>query len=1018
MNHQLNFERRLFSSLGVLVVIYCMVVLGFVTTSPDLGIRCLLIGDVEESLSGIEIQGTSNLEYKGPAPPERGDVLLKIGGTDIHSFFDFTRTLSSLRNAPIPPGGRLSPGEDPSEKKSAYSLPPLVEIESEGRFVEVQFWRSESQSYSTTWLRAHSLPMSELALTFIWFVLELGIFALAALAYWNRPFDQTARLFFLMCIFTLGAFVGGYHWWVIAGTLWLNIPFVICAILVPAVTCHFFLTFLRRTRRPTLNRGLTLAGLYFVPSVAMLGIISSIIYLRSFQAEDSNILHIDHVTIVANILHHEIYAYLLVASLYFAVTLAILISGYFRVRNPIEKNQVKWMLWAGGCSAIPVSYALYLAQFDQVSFALGKASFPMFLASLMFMMAYTVGIVRYNLMLLDQIVNRGMLFYVTTTGVTLAFGVVITLGSLVAGHWNISPTPQQALSVFATLLLSVMLLLWFRDQLQHTIDRKFFRQKYQLDKALQRMNRAVGNVVDQHSLSERMLVSCRDVLRVKRAALYIRDANRPSFQLVASTDTKDIPLQFSADKELLQSLMQDSTFQRVTPAGRSDLSPVQHLLQSLQAELIHVLESDEEVSGLVVLGERGNGAPFTAEDVTFLNALGQITGVALQCAKVHQDLTRLNEDLEHKVEKISDQKRQIAFLQTELNNVQSVPEVETKTVFHRGEIKGNSPAIRDVLETVQKVAASQSSVLIRGESGTGKELLAKAIHENSSRHSGPIVQVHCAALSPTLLESELFGHVEGAFTGANQNRQGRFELAHGGTLFLDEIGDISMETQIKLLRVLQERSFVPVGGERSIEVDVRLITATHQNLEKLITEGKFREDLYYRLNVISITLPPLRERRDDIFELALHFLKKTASRTGKRISRIDDEALEALENYSWPGNIRELENVIERSVVLTDDEFVSRRDLSEEVREAKSLSSTNTHKPFRPTTRLLEQKILSVPEDFQQPVDDLKSRLRSLNKEDLKAALENSGGNKAEAARLLGIPRSTFYSRLKKYSID
>ncbi|MEZ6044343.1 MAG: sigma-54 dependent transcriptional regulator [Planctomycetaceae bacterium] len=204
--------------------------------------------------------------------------------------------------------------------------------------------------------------------------------------------------------------------------------------------------------------------------------------------------------------------------------------------------------------------------------------------------------------------------------------------------------------------------------------------------------------------------------------------------------------------------------------------------------------------------------------------------------------------------------------------------------------------------------------------------MARVIHENSSRRDKPLISVHCAALSSGLLESELFGHVS-AFTGAHKDKVGRFEAAHGGTLFLDEIGDISLETQIKLLRVLQERKFEPVGSTRTVEVDVRLVTATHQNLLKLIEAGKFREDLYYRLNVISISLPPLRERMEDIYELALHFLEKSRLKTGKEVTGFDEAVLGQLISYQWPGNIRELENVVERAVVMADSDKIHLKDL-------------------------------------------------------------------------------------------
>jgi transcriptional regulator with GAF, ATPase, and Fis domain len=347
------------------------------------------------------------------------------------------------------------------------------------------------------------------------------------------------------------------------------------------------------------------------------------------------------------------------------------------------------------------------------------------------------------------------------------------------------------------------------------------------------------------------------------------------------------------------------------------------------------------------------------------------------------------------------------------------------------------------------VSSSQSSVLIRGESGTGKELLAAALHDNSARRNGPMVGVHCGALSAGLLESELFGHVKGSFTGAHRDKVGRFEMANGGTLFLDEIGDISLDTQIKLLRVLQEREFEPVGGTRTVQVDVRLIAATHQNLEKLILEGKFREDLFYRLNVISILLPPLRERADDIIELALYFLNRAAERAGKRITHLGESAIDALKRYPWPGNIRELENAIERSVVMAEGQEITLHDLPAEIVasagrplriiETKPLVAGPLTQPrFSPVPTAPVATSSETPRKSRSadhaPVDITSSNTpngttgaaagKTSSSEfpperlALAEALNKAGGNKAEAARLLGIPRSTFFSRLKKHGFE
>jgi transcriptional regulator with PAS, ATPase and Fis domain len=300
---------------------------------------------------------------------------------------------------------------------------------------------------------------------------------------------------------------------------------------------------------------------------------------------------------------------------------------------------------------------------------------------------------------------------------------------------------------------------------------------------------------------------------------------------------------------------------------------------------------------------------------------------------------------------------------------------------------------------VRKAAESQATVLIRGESGTGKELLARALHEQSPRAAKPFVQVHCAALSAGLLESELFGHVKGAFTGAHRDKIGRFELAHGGTLFLDEIGDISLEVQTKLLRVLQERTFERVGSAEPIQVDVRVVAATHQDLERLIREGRFREDLYYRLNVISIPVPPLRERREDIPELVSHFLERCCQRAGKRLLAMDDEALIALKQFDWPGNVRQLENAIERAVVAAEKPIIVLSDLPPEIARREEAD---------------EETLIDEPRGVRAERADRDRKER----EQLVRALAATAGNKAEAARALGMARSTLVSRLKKHGLS
>lgn len=1009
---------------GSLVLMYCVIVLAFVATVPDLRLRVLLRDELsEQPESGIIIREVPGIRCRGPQPVVH-DILRRIGDQPIRSFNDFARSLRQVHRAQVPREGLLNAGDDPSLVRDP--LPRLVEIETGERLIEVEFLHDGVPQ--TSWVVVQSLPLDEVLLTLVWFLLQLGITVVGALSVWHRPFDRPARLFFAMCVVTLGAFVGGFHWWIIASSLALNIPFVGCAVFVPVVSLHFFLIYPRRIWPLTQFPRAALAALYVVPTVTFLWMVGLLGYAQWFTPSETATTT-QAVLRCLTTLHEGIYVYLTFASGCFLVMLAALAQGYLRTTNPVERNQLKWMFWGGVFAVLPVGYTLYLALFDRVEFALGRARFAMFLASLSFMLAYAVAILRFKLMLIDQIVSKGMRYYSASLGLTAAFAGLISLGGLTANFWNAGgpafPDRQQVLLLGAVLAVAVTMLLWGRDRLQQFIDLRFYREKYQLDKALQRINRAVESVVDRETLAHRMIVSCREVLRAERIAVYLRDVEGSSFQLIAAEGASDLPAQIVADDELMQTLQAESAVARSMNPLLSGPPSAQQTLRSLRAELLYAFLSDGELAGAVALGPKQNGTPYTAEDLTFLNALGQITSVALHSVKVHQDISRLNEEMQLKVEKIDEQRRVITMLQQEIRTAQagdapSKPEPSAED-FEREHIIGSSRAIQRVLDTVRKVAQSESSVLVTGPSGTGKELLAHAIHVNSSRRKGPMVSVHCAALSPSLLESELFGHVKGAFTGAHKDRVGRFESAHGGTLFLDEIGDISLETQIKLLRVLQTRQFEAVGGTRTVQVDVRLIAATNQDLKKLIVEGKFREDLFYRLNVISIVLPTLAERKEDIHELSLFFLKRTSQRLGKPLSQIEDDALDAMKRYSWPGNIRELENVIERAVVLAEGESVRLRDLPHEVLERRMVPSRAGM--ARPSVDPRSPRGSSREDVDEAVVVDANAFGRGASadiaeREALEDALRSASGNKAEAARLLGIPRSTLFSKLRKYRIN
>jgi Nif-specific regulatory protein len=340
--------------------------------------------------------------------------------------------------------------------------------------------------------------------------------------------------------------------------------------------------------------------------------------------------------------------------------------------------------------------------------------------------------------------------------------------------------------------------------------------------------------------------------------------------------------------------------------------------------------------------------------------------------------------------------------------------------FDFGNIIGESAALREVLAKVEQVAPTSSTVLLRGETGTGKELVAHAIHINSSREDKPFVRVNCAALAPGVLESELFGHEKGSFTGAMQRRPGRFELADGGTLFLDEVGDLPMDVQIKLLRTIQEREFERVGGSETIKVDVRLVSATNRNLEKMIEDNEFREDLYYRLNVFPINLPPLRDRLEDLPVLATHFTTKFARQMGTPPAGVSAEALQRLREYQWPGNVRELENIIERAMILARGAELAAAHL-DFGRRAQSAPSASGAVAAVPAAVAANPGSGATPAASAAAVEDGKSlaeRLLESERKEIMAAVERSKGNIASASRILGINRSTLYYRLRKHGLE
>ncbi len=1032
-----------------MVVAYCVVVLWFVATFPDAGIRCLL-PEATVVGAGVEIQQYIDIEdgLTDPAP-KAGDRLLSLNGQKISTFLDFVRALQGLRFAKIAPGGQLAPGSDPGELR----VPPLVEIYSRDpsqpseRFVEVEYQHGDVDPGKPVLVQRAYLPvrpvrMMGIALTIVWFACQLTILGFAVTAYWYRPFDRVSHAFCLMCSASMGAFVPGFHWWMLPGSPLLNLPFILCAGILPALVLNFFLVFpkesdfVRNWRRGVgfavyLPAGLMslLIGLTYwtgwalngnsasgpLTAIQKLSAVSQMI----FQGSISLLAPTSAATTLLYVLRLLVQTAIGIASLYFGCTVFRLASSLLNSDTPRERRQVVTILSAALLATVPIGYTLYLAFFRTVDFALGRAQLPMFTASMLFMAAYSHGMLRDRLMLAEDVDDRSRRYIGMSVLVSAGFAIFLALGGMLAHSWSLplnSSTTQQ-ISLFLILVLAAGLSLWGRDRLQAVLDRRFFSEKYQLDRAMQQLNRSAAYLAEPSAMAEMTLKTCEDVISCSWAMMFVRDG-QGTFRLIGSRSAPQSPSQLPA--EMLQGTDTNSlVVLRQPSANRESMDAVQRLLHEWRAELLCRLEGEDGLHGVILLGRRQNGAIYTAEDFAFLQAMARMSVLALHSSRTNQTMTRLNAELKTKMESLSEQQRQLAALRAELKILQQEagqnPVTQTDNQLDLDGVRGSSAALQKVLVQVRKVARSSSNVLIRGESGTGKELLARVIHRNSERASASLICVNCAALSPSLLESELFGHVKGAFTGAHADKPGRFQAANGGTLFLDEIGDVSLETQVKLLRVLQERRFEPVGSDTSVDVDVRLIAATNRNLEDLMAKGQFREDLFYRLNVVALTLPPLRERVEDLAELVFFFLSRAARKTRKQIRQIEPAALEVLESHRWPGNIRELENVIERAVVLADSDIVTLDDLPAEIRTGISA------KPMVRSERVPESAVpvRSVARKLPGSVTASSIAAKSPAEEEriLREALRLASGNKAVAARNLNLPRSTFFSKCRKYGI-
>ena len=1011
-------SRRLVLRIAAIgVIVYAIVVLVWANLIPYLGIQVF----------GTQVSVLNESPAFGRAPAI-GDKVLQIGdGPPIQTWPHFLNTVANLRERYHNPSavGKLS--DLSSFNGNDAALPDgrrLVRIRL--RAASAGASPASGAEYDA-WYHVRELPIEKTLISVFWAALQSAIFWMGWRVYRRRPKDDAAALFFLGCILTVGAYLGGFHWLQLATQPALIFVFAICATALPMVHLHFYLLFPYPKRFVLRHPRLTLLFLYGIPGAFQIAILTSVgMVVSTFRNHQHAVEELVRYLAIRRGL---VWVYVGLAAAAFACGVAAVADGFRHARVPAEKNQMRWILAGALASSMFVAYSLFLAWGDPDGVVSGGATWAMFGASLVFSGAHAFSIARYRLSDVESLLQRGWIYLgVSFLGGLAYYGLLFLLAFFLPQFAGVTSRPEGLL-VSASIILILLMANTVRGSIQKVLDRRFFREKHLLERAARRLDRAVGQRAVPDAAWRRWLAVAADVINAQSAACYRRDGEGDFFR-VESLGDRRFPDRIAVDHPLIAAL-ESGNLQQTNPGPVLPGDDAAPPLRKLGAELAQPLVAEETLLGFLLFGPRAEGL-YDAEQLTFLGGSAELAGLAIVQAESQSALERINAELQSRVAKVARRQERQDLVRRAAERGDEAGDF--------GSLRGAGPAIRELIGAVRKVAGSQATVLIRGESGTGKTLLADLIHRNSPRAGRPFIVVHCASLSPGVLESELFGHVKGAFTGAHRDKVGRFELADGGTLFLDEIGDVSLDIQTKLLRVLQETTFEPVGSGATRKVDVRLIAATNQPLEELIRQGRFREDLFYRLNVIGLRTPPLRDRPEDVVDLALHFLRRFADQAGKEIEGFDEEALDLLQEHAWPGNIRELENAISRAVVMADGSTIGPDDLPGELAAAARSAPRATLRmwgaggaspagasapyaapmgaapafasPTAPAARSSGEAAAA------RSTPGLAAELDALERDRLIAALTSAGGNKSYAARLLGFRRSTFCSKLKKYGIE
>jgi transcriptional regulator with GAF, ATPase, and Fis domain len=621
-----------------------------------------------------------------------------------------------------------------------------------------------------------------------------------------------------------------------------------------------------------------------------------------------------------------------------------------REAHGAARAQLRWVLFGQALVAVPTLGAIPVAIADLDRFMIvGYQPFVVAIAILWFL-AYGFAVLQVRLADVDALIKSSLGYALTTGAAAMVYLAVVLAAGWLTGELvgDAGPWPHLVAGVTAATMFGPL-----RARVGAWLDRRFFRDRHHYVEALRHAGESLALLREPADLARATVEQIVDAVRAESGALYLR-GGEPAGWTIGHTVGGEFP-------------------------------PVPRAPDDGFALPVHV---GDEPAAWLVLGPRRSGDLYSSQDRDLLGALASQLAVALGNAKAYGTIAEMSRTLET-------QNVEIRGLRDRLEDENRFLRARVEAATGGATLVGDSQAIRELTRTIEIVARSGSSVLVVGESGTGKGLVARMLHAASPRAEAPFMHVDCGAIAAGVFESELFGHERGAFTGASRERRGPIELADGGTLFLDEIGELPLDLQPKLLRVLEDREILRVGASQPIKVDVRIVAATHRKLDDMVARGEFREDLYFRLRVVDLVVPPLRARRADLPALCASLLPRVARRCGRPVRPVADDALARLAAYTWPGNVRELANVLERALVLGKGERIAAEDLDLPERAP-------TLEEFRASG--------DIPVSHDLVMEDIERRR-------LTAALRDADGNQSHAAKALGMPRTTFINKLRKHGL-